>query len=351
MRFGIFDQTEQPGGVPLGELYENRLYLAELAEQLGFWGYHKSEHHLIPLDHGPSIGMFLAALAQRTATLRLCSLVHILPFHHPLRLVEEICMLDHLCGGRFEFGFGKGISAPEHDLWGLDPAEASDRTDEMIRLILAALQCDGSFDWAGEHYSFADVPLQMSPAQRPYPPLWRPGTLDKAAELGVSTMVGGPTAVVHESIRRYRSLEQPGIGGGHRPNVGVIRKFVVAPTDAEADELGRRAWATYTHNLGMLFRRYELAIPNDPTLGGDYELAKQLDVAVVGSPSRVADHIAELEQDDGVEYIVGHFSFGDLSHAEARRSLELFGEHIVANHPNHSGDGATAGEPVERCGR
>ena len=101
VRFGIFDQGEQPGDLDPGALYASRLDLVELADRLGFWGYHKSEHHLIPLDHGPSIGMFLAALAQRTNTLRLCSLVHILPFHHPLRLLEEICMLDHLSGGRF----------------------------------------------------------------------------------------------------------------------------------------------------------------------------------------------------------------------------------------------------------
>lgn len=116
MRFGIFDQGEQPGGLALGELLESRLTLAERAEDAGFWGYHKSEHHMIPLDHAPSIGIFLAALAQRTNRMRLCSLVHILPFYHPIRLIEEICMLDHLTHGRLEIGFGKGISAPEHKL-------------------------------------------------------------------------------------------------------------------------------------------------------------------------------------------------------------------------------------------
>ena len=118
MRFGVFDQGEQPGGVALGELLESRLTLAERAEEAGFWGYHKSEHHLIPLDHAPSMGVFLGALAQRTSRMRLCSLVHILPFYHPVRLFEEICMLDHLTNGRLEIGFGKGVSAPEHELWG-----------------------------------------------------------------------------------------------------------------------------------------------------------------------------------------------------------------------------------------
>lgn len=329
MRFGMFDQTEQPGGIALGELYEQRLRLAARAEQAGFWGFHKSEHHLIPLDHGPSIGMFLAALAQRTTTMRLCSLVHILPFHHPLRLLEEICMIDHLSGGRFEFGFGKGISAPEHELWGLDPDEAAERTDEMVRLILAALQSEGDFSWHGEHYDFDEVPIEMRSAQLPHPPLWRPGTLETAAELGVSTVVGGPTPFVHQSIAKFRTLVQPGIGGGHRPTVGVVRKFVVAPTDAEADALGRRAWAKYTHNLGLLFRRFGVPIPNDPTVGGDYDRAKELEVAVVGSPERVRGHVEGLAADDGVDYVIGAFAFGDLSADEALRSVELFGEHVI----------------------
>lgn len=122
----------------MGELLESRLTLAERAEAAGFWGYHKSEHHLTPLDHAPSIAIFLAALAQRTSRMRLCSLVHMLPFYHPLRLYEEVCMLDHLSGGRFELGFGKGISSPEHTLWGLDPDHAIERTAEVLEVLLAA---------------------------------------------------------------------------------------------------------------------------------------------------------------------------------------------------------------------
>jgi len=100
MRFGVFDQGEQPGGLGLSELLESRLSLAVRAEEAGFWGYHKSEHHMIPLDHAPSLGIFLGALAQRTSTIRLCSLVPMLPVYHPIRLIEEVCMLDHLSGGR-----------------------------------------------------------------------------------------------------------------------------------------------------------------------------------------------------------------------------------------------------------
>lgn len=331
MRFGIFDQSEQPGGLTLGELYASRLELVERADAAGFWGYHKSEHHMIPLDHAPSVGLFLAAAAQRTKRIRLCSLVHLLPFYHPIRLIEEVCMLDHLTGGRFELGFGKGISAPEHQLWGLDPTEAVERADETLELLLAALQCTGGrFSFDGQFHKFNDIPLEVRPLQQPYPPLWRPGTVDTAARLGVSTVVGGPIAHVHAMIKQYRANFEPALSGGHEPTVGAIRKFIVAPTDAEADELGRRAWPVYSQNLSTLFREHDVAIPNDPTIGGDYERAKAVQAVVVGSPERVRGHIEELSNNGLVDYVIGCFAFGNLAHDEVVRSQELFSEHVVA---------------------
>jgi alkanesulfonate monooxygenase SsuD/methylene tetrahydromethanopterin reductase-like flavin-dependent oxidoreductase (luciferase family) len=331
MKFGMFDQSEQPGNLDAGALYKSRIELAKRAEDGGFWGYHKSEHHMIPLDHAPNIGLFLAALAQHTSTIRLCSLVHLLPFHHPIRLMEEICMLDHLSDGRFEFGFGKGISAPEHQLWGLDPDEAVAKTDEMVQLLLAGLTCESDrFSFDGRFWQLDDVPVELRPVQRPYPPLWRPGTVSTAAALGVSTMVGGPTELVNQSIERFRSELQPGVGGGHEPKVGAIRKMIVAPTDAEADALGRRTWPAFSEHLGRLFNRYGVEIPNDPTIGGDYEMAKKVQAVVVGSPERVRGHVEELQAGGLVDYTVGVFAFGDLSHDEALRSLDLFCEHVVA---------------------
>ena len=332
IRFGLFDQTEQPGQISANELYRSRLALAELAEQAGFWAYHKSEHHMTPLDHAPSIGLFLAALAQRTKTLRLCSLCHLFPFYHPLRLYEEICMLDHLSDGRFELGFGKGISEPEHRLWGMNPDEAIARTDEMLELLLAAFECDGNFSFNGHYYQCSNVPLQLKPLQQPYPPLWRPGKLEAAASLGVNTITGGPSHAVKDSVVRYRALVQTGVGGGHQADVGAIRKFIVAPTDQQAETIGRRAWKKYSADLGQLFYRYKLPIPNDPTIGGDFDRAQAVQAIVVGSPARIKEHIDELTDSGDVTYIVGSFSFGDISHDEAMRSLTLFGEHVVGNH-------------------
>src|SRR6266851_6281807 len=98
---------DRAGGA-LGAQYQDRLALIEAYDRLGFHAYHVAEHHATPLGMAPSPSVFLAAVAQRTRQLRFGPLVYALPLHHPLRLIEEICMLDQLSRGRLEIGFGRG---------------------------------------------------------------------------------------------------------------------------------------------------------------------------------------------------------------------------------------------------
>lgn len=107
MRFGVFDHIDA-NGMALGEQYEHRLRFVEMYEALGFYCYHLAEHHATELGMAPSSSVFLSAVAQRTRTLKFGPLVYLLPLHHPLRLLEEIGMLDQLSGGRFQPGVGPG---------------------------------------------------------------------------------------------------------------------------------------------------------------------------------------------------------------------------------------------------
>jgi len=136
MKFGIFDQNDR-SGQPLAQQYEERLQLAELFDANGFHCYHTSEHHATPLSTTPSQNVLMSAIAQRTKNLRLCPLVYLLPIHHPVRLAEEICMLDHLSNGRFEFGIGRGASPHELAAMGVDVATTyrsrSNRSRRRIR--------------------------------------------------------------------------------------------------------------------------------------------------------------------------------------------------------------------------
>src|SRR6516165_6540793 len=109
MKFGVFDHMDN-SGVTLGQQIEERLRLIEAYDRGGFYAYHLAEHHGTPLGLAPSPSVFLAAVAQRTKRLRFGPLVYSLPLYHPVRLIEEICMLDQMSGGRFELGVGRGVS-------------------------------------------------------------------------------------------------------------------------------------------------------------------------------------------------------------------------------------------------
>src|SRR5262245_30276313 len=105
--FGILDWIDRRS-TPLWQLYEERLQLLEAADGADFFCYHIAEHHGTPLGMAPSPSVFLAAAAQRTRRIRFGPLVYLLPLYSPLRLIGEICMLDHLSGGRLEVGVGRG---------------------------------------------------------------------------------------------------------------------------------------------------------------------------------------------------------------------------------------------------
>jgi alkanesulfonate monooxygenase SsuD/methylene tetrahydromethanopterin reductase-like flavin-dependent oxidoreductase (luciferase family) len=112
LEFGIFDHLDD-NGIPLADLFETRLKLTELYDRAGFRSYHIAEHHSTPLGMAPSPSVFLAAVAQRTKRLRFGPLLYVTPMYHPLRVAEEVVMLDHMSRGRFELGLGRGAS-PRH---------------------------------------------------------------------------------------------------------------------------------------------------------------------------------------------------------------------------------------------
>src|SRR6266540_6984967 len=123
--FGLFDWIDR-GEAPLQQLYAERLQLLEAADAAGFFCYHLAEHHATPLGMAPSPGLFLTAAAQRTRRIRLGPLVYLLPLYHPLRLLQEICMLDHLSRGRLELGVGRGIVPMEAEKFHVKEEEGWD---------------------------------------------------------------------------------------------------------------------------------------------------------------------------------------------------------------------------------
>ena len=137
MEFGVFDHLDR-NDLPLREYYEQRLKVIEAFDRSGFYAYHVAEHHFTPLGMAPSPSVFLSAIAQRTKRLRFGTFVYALPVHHPLRVLEEICMLDHMSGGRLEIGFGRGSVPFEISYYGQNAEERQQIYAERLELILKA---------------------------------------------------------------------------------------------------------------------------------------------------------------------------------------------------------------------
>ncbi len=337
LQFGLFDQLENDGSTPIGTQYQEHLELARMADQAGFSHWFKSEHHHVPLDIAPSINVFLSAVIQETSKMRISSLVHLLPFYEPMRLYEELCMLDHLSDGRLDIGFGKGISPPEQILWGVPRDEAAARTEEALDYILSAMTLVAKeglgclFSYDGTYWSATEHPLEISPFQQPHPPLWRPGTLATAAQMGVSTIIPGPMNSIPENVEAYREQQNPEPAGGHTPILSTLRRIVVAPTEGEAVTIAERAWATFDANLTKLFREYDLWPPTMvPSFLGDTEKAFATESLVAGSPTQVAEYFERFEQESGLTHVTLCPAFGNITTDEARTTLDLLGDVVIA---------------------
>src|SRR6266542_1981991 len=206
MKFGVFDHMDR-AGPDLGRQFDHRLKLIELYERAGFYAYHLAEHHATPLGMAPSRSVFLAAVAQRTRRLRFGPLVYALPLYHPIRLIEEICMLDQISGGRLEIGFGRGASSTETSFYGLDPAKAQQIYAEGLELVIQGLS-KRMLNFGGDFFSFENVPMELEPLQKHHPPIWygvhSVDSAERAARKGLHVVSLDPPPETRSFVDRYR---------------------------------------------------------------------------------------------------------------------------------------------------
>ena len=116
--FGIFDHIEDIPGTSTQQILQDRLALVKDADAAGFTSFHLAEHHGSGLCLAPTQEIFIAAASQITKTIRFGPMVKLLPLHHPLRILEDMCVTDQLTGGRLDFGVGRGVAPIEHAWFG-----------------------------------------------------------------------------------------------------------------------------------------------------------------------------------------------------------------------------------------
>ena len=141
MKIGLFDHVEH-GERPLTTLFDERLRFAEAADAAGIYCLHLAEHHATPLNMVPVPGVYLGALARATKRMRLGPLVYLLPLYSPLRLIEEICMLDHLSYGRLDVGVGRGVSPYELKFHKVEHEHSREIFIDAFKCVSAGLMTD-----------------------------------------------------------------------------------------------------------------------------------------------------------------------------------------------------------------
>lgn len=238
MQVGIYVGFQrQPGDRrPLVDLYENHLKQARDAEQLGFDFVMASEHHFKEDQWNPSPLMLLAAIARETSVIKLGSNIYQTPFYSPLRLAEDIAVLDNLSNGRLSLLVpGSASMTREFETYGVEPSERFGRLWETLSFLRKAFTYE-PFDHKGKYFRFPNVLLTTTTVQRPFP-LWFGGfglkMTARAAKEGYHYF--GPNLDLYLSeLARW----------GRNPNdynTGVRGRFTVVATKAEVADAQVRA--------------------------------------------------------------------------------------------------------------
>lgn len=331
MRFGIFDHVDDDGQ-PLHRQLEDRLRMAEVYDRCGFHAYHVAEHHGTPLGRSPSPSVLLAALAQRTQRLKFGPLVYCLPLYHPLRLIEEVAMLDSLSGGRLQLGVGKGASPIEAGFFGVEMDEQRALFDEALEVLLQGLTCD-ELTYEGAHFRFDRVPMRVKPLQQPHPPLWygagSPASIQWCAREGINIVTLAHGERVRQVADLYRS-EWLSHGGdlAHMPLVGVSRHMVVADTDEKALAIARPAYLRWRDSFAQLWIERGYPRPFTEIYPDSWDELQARGNCCAGSPATVRTFV-EREAERGITYLVGWFAFGDMRLPQVTRSAELFAAEVM----------------------
>ena len=305
--------------------------LAEAYDRAGFHAYHLAEHHGTPLGLAPSPSVFLAAVAQRTTRLRLGPLVYTLALYNPVRLAEEVCMLDALSGGRLELGVGRGISPIELRMLGVDPDEAPSMYAERLEILLRALSSE-RLDFQGEFHVLTDARMELRPVQRPHPPLWyglgRKESAPRVAREGMNAVCNGPAEEVRAIVDAYRAAwAQEGRAAG-----GPAAAWAAATTSSSPTRTRRRSRShgrptRMVREPDFLWKEYGTRVPLP--LPADPDDAVAGGICIAGSPSTVRDRLLDECDRAGVNYLLGRFAFGGLPLEASLRSVELFEREIA----------------------
>jgi alkanesulfonate monooxygenase SsuD/methylene tetrahydromethanopterin reductase-like flavin-dependent oxidoreductase (luciferase family) len=254
--------------------------------------------------------------------------------------MEEICILDQLSQGRLEVGISRGSSPYEGLRFGVKRDESRDIFNEALEVIIQGLST-GELNFQGKYFQYDHVMTRLTPAQKPYPPIWYPTTniesVPWVAKHGFNSLfsygISGSFETARQMVDLYReewALHQsdPDRMNGHvrQPFVGINGHVHVAATDELAREQARPAYAKYIYNFTERYNRV-----GDPKHAGKGNFDRDVDEGkiLVGSPDTIRQRLGEYLGGTGANYFLGEFSFGSLPLDQIISSLKLFATEVM----------------------
>ena len=349
MKVGMaLNMLSQPGRPDVAVVAEH-MAMGDLVEPLGFDSLFALEHHFTGYAMSPSPCQLLAYYAGRTKRITLGSAVIVLPWHDPIRVAEEIALVDIMSGGRTVWGFGRGAASVEYEGFRIDQGEARPRFIECAKIIQMALSQE-SFEFQGAFYQIPRTSIRPRPISHPerrfFGTAVSPESVDVMASLGFSMLVimqnEWPKAAA--DIHRFNAVAA---AEGHRPRPPMILTNVsVAESRDEANEraieyLGRK-WDSidnhYHFSDGHLnavrgYEAYDKVGTTYAKLKDPIRRAKATDfyvsIQLVGTPDDCIQKLEELQALTGLDHLITEFSFGGLPHEEAELNMRLFADKVL----------------------
>jgi alkanesulfonate monooxygenase SsuD/methylene tetrahydromethanopterin reductase-like flavin-dependent oxidoreductase (luciferase family) len=252
----------------------------------------------------------------------------LLNLYHPLRAFEEICMLDQLSGGRLDLGIGRGAPV-ELSFFGVSAEETQDRYNEAAEIVLKAMKTN-RLTHSGRYFSMCDVPIMLSPIQKPHPPLWygttKPETARWAAANSINIACVGKSTTIRAITDVYRAHWETRLTQV-MPLLGMVRIVVIAGSDAQARAVAAPAYALWIETFTFLSRTRDLPLP--PNLPMSFEQGLDDGFCLVGSPSTVLEALRRQVTEAGVTYVMSQIAFGDLPLAASLQTISFMRSTIM----------------------
>jgi len=328
------------------EVYRHEMSMADLAEPLGFdsiWG---AEHHFDDYTMCPNVAQFLTYMAARTKRVKLGSMVMVLPWHDPIRLAEEVTVLDNLSDGRVILGIGRGLGRIEFRGFRATMSESRPRFTEYAQAIMQGLET-GYIEYAGEFYNQPRVAIRPAPIRcfrdRTYAASVSPQSLETMCRLGIGLLIIAqkPWEVTEAELRDYRA-HFLALNRRTAPKPLIASFIAVHETEAGAQDMFQKYVRGYAqsalnhyefHNEGLAdipgYEYYGNLAANIRKHGIDAFVNWLAELQVWGTPEQVYNKLVDNQRRADSGGLICAFSYGGMPHELAKRNITLFAEHVL----------------------